>query len=131
MTTNEDRNIDRQVVSDFGREWQAFDYSSAETEESLDAQFAAYIAPIDLKRYSDSTAVAADFGAGSGRWTARFAPYFRTIYAVEPSGGASEVLRKKFEHEPRVKILQESVGANSIPDRISTYNLESQIHRTV
>ena len=116
MTTNDDRNIDRKVVSDFGREWKSFDYSSAETEESLAAQFQAYIAPIDLKRFSSSSAVAADFGAGSGRWTARFAPYFKTIYAVEPSDGASEVLRKKFEQEPRVKVLQESVGANSIPD---------------
>jgi len=116
LPTNEDRNIDRQVVSDFGREWKSFDYASAETEESLDAQFQAYIAPTDLKRYSDSTAVASDFGAGSGRWTARFAPYFKTIYAVEPSDEASEVLRKKFKDEPRVKVLQESVGANSIPD---------------
>ena len=116
MATNEDRNIDRQVVSDFGREWKSFDYSSAETEESLDTQFLAYIAPIDLKRFSNLSAIAADFGAGSGRWSIRFAPYFKSIYAVEPSDGASEVLRKKFEQEVRVKVLQESVGANSIPD---------------
>ncbi len=116
MTTNNDRNINRQVVSDFGREWKAFDYSSTETKESLDVQFQAYIGPIDLKRFSSSSAIAADFGAGSGRWTLRFTPYFKTIYAVEPSDGASEVLRKKFKHESRVKVLQESVGANSIPD---------------
>lgn len=116
MTTNDDQNIDRQVVSDFGREWKAFDYSSAETEESLDLQFQAYVAPIDLKRFSNSSSIAADFGAGSGRWTSRFSPYFKIIYAVEPSDGASKVLRAKFKDEARVKILQESVGANSIPN---------------
>ncbi len=124
MTTNNDRNndrnidrnIDRRVVSDFGREWKAYDYSSAETEESLELQFQAYINPIDLKRFSSSSSIAADFGAGSGRWTSRFSPYFKTIYAVEPSDGAVKVLEEKFKDEARVKILQESVGANSIPD---------------
>lgn len=116
MSKNDDQNIDRKVVSDFGREWKAFDYSSAENEESLDAQFQAYIAPIDLQRFSSSASIAADFGAGSGRWTSRFAPYFKTIYAVEPSDGAAEVLREKFKGEPRVSVLQESVGANSIPE---------------
>ncbi len=42
-------------------------------------------------------------------------PYFCLVYALEPSDGASKVLTKKFVNEKRVKILQETVGMNSIP----------------
>jgi len=59
--------------------------------------------------------VAADFGAGSGRWASRLLPYFSLVYALEPSDGATRVLKKKFSKESRMKILQETVGANSIP----------------
>jgi len=59
--------------------------------------------------------VAADFGAGSGRWASRLLPYFSLVYALEPSDGAKKVLKSKFRNETRMKILQETVGANSIP----------------
>jgi SAM-dependent methyltransferase len=59
--------------------------------------------------------VAADFGAGSGRWASRLLPYFSLLYALEPSDGASKVLKNKFLKESRMKILQETVGVNSIP----------------
>jgi SAM-dependent methyltransferase len=59
--------------------------------------------------------VAADFGAGSGRWASRLLPYFSLVYALEPSNGATKVLKKKFSKESRMKIIQETVGVNSIP----------------
>jgi SAM-dependent methyltransferase len=61
--------------------------------------------------------VAADFGAGSGRWASRLLPHFSLVYALEPSGGANKVLTNKFSKESRMTILQETVGANSIPAR--------------
>ena len=42
-------------------------------------------------------------------------PHFSLVYALEPSDGANKVLEKKFLKEPHMKILQETVGANSIP----------------
>lgn len=75
----------------------------------------AYYAPIDLAAFNPSTSIAADFGSGSGRWSSRLAPYFSLVYALEPSGGASTVLRKKFVGDPKVVVLQETVGVNSIP----------------
>ena len=110
-----DENLDQEVINSFGHEWAAFDYSATETNEALDAQFHAYCEPIDLSQFHPETSVAADFGAGSGRWTSRLLPYFCLVYALEPSDGASNVLTKKFVHEKRVKILQETVGMNSIP----------------
>jgi SAM-dependent methyltransferase len=110
-----DENLDQEVINSFGHEWAAFDYSEAQTNEALDAQFLAYCEPIDLSQFNPETSLAADFGAGSGRWTSRLLPYFSQVYALEPSDGANKVLTKKFLNESRVKILQETVGMNSIP----------------
>ena len=110
-----DENLDQEVINSFGHEWAAFDYSEAQTNEALDAQFLAYCEPIDLSQFNPETSIAADFGAGSGRWTSRLLPYFSQVYALEPSDGANKVLTKKFVNESRVKILQETVGMNSIP----------------
>ena len=112
---DKDQNLDQEVINSFGHEWAAFDYSGTETDEALNAQFLAYSSPIDLGQFNSRTSVAADFGAGSGRWTSQLLPNFSTVYALEPSDSASTVLKNKFADEPRVKILQETVGANSIP----------------
>jgi SAM-dependent methyltransferase len=110
-----DQNLDQEVINSFGLEWAAFDYSESESDEALDQQFLAYCAPVNLDQFNADSAIAADFGAGSGRWAARLLPYFSIIYALEPSDGANQVLRNKFKNETRIKILQETVGANSIP----------------
>jgi SAM-dependent methyltransferase len=110
-----DQNLDQQVIDSFGHEWAAFDYAESETDEALDSQFLAYCTPIDLTQFNSKSSVAADFGAGSGRWASRLLPYFSLVYALEPSDGATKVLKKKFSKESRMKILQETVGANSIP----------------
>ena len=111
-----DENLDQGVIDSFGHEWAAFDYTETETAQALDAQFLAYCAPIDLGQFDPAKAVAADFGAGSGRWSSRLAPYFSLVYALEPSDGASTVLKKKFADDDTIKVLQKTVGANSIAD---------------
>jgi len=111
----EDKNLSQEVIDSFGNEWAAFSYAENESSGALDAQFAAYCSPIDLREFNPNTSVAADFGAGSGRWTSRLLPYFSSIYALEPSEGAYKVLMKKFVAEPRIVVLKETVGHNSIP----------------
>jgi SAM-dependent methyltransferase len=110
-----DENLDQGVIDSFGHEWAAFDYGETDTSEALDAQFRAYCTPLDLKQFDPKKSIAGDFGAGSGRWAARLIPYFSLIYALEPSDGASKVLKSKFSGEAKISVLQETVGANSIP----------------
>jgi SAM-dependent methyltransferase len=110
-----DENLDQGVIDSFGHEWAIFDYGQTESTEALDAQFVAYCAPIDLSYFDPKNSIAADFGAGSGRWAARLVPYFSLVYALEPSDGASKVLQNKFSDQVKIKVLQETVGANSIP----------------
>ena len=110
-----DENLDQGVIDSFGHEWAAFDYGETDTSEALDAQFRAYCIPLDLNQFDPKKSIAGDFGAGSGRWAGRLIPYFSLIYALEPSDGASRVLKNKFSHEAKIAVLQETVGANSIP----------------
>ena len=110
-----DQNLDQQVIDSFGHEWAAFNYAEGETDDALDSQFLAYCTPIDLTQFNSKSSVAADFGAGSGRWASRLLPHFSLVYALEPSDGANKVLKNKFSKESRMTILQETVGANSIP----------------
>ena len=110
-----DENLDQGVIDSFGHEWATFDYGETDTSEALDAQFQAYCTPLDLKQFDPKESIAGDFGAGSGRWAARLTPYFSLVYALEPSDGASTVLKNKFTGEAKITVLQETVGANSIP----------------
>ena len=112
---DKDENLDQGVIDGFGHEWAAFDYAESETTEALDAQFVAYCAPLNLAQFDPANSVAGDFGAGSGRWSSRLAPYFSLVYALEPSDGASKVLKNKFADDAKIVVLKETVGVNSIP----------------
>lgn len=112
---SKDENLNQEVINSFGHEWAAFDYAETLSDDALDSQFQAYSTPINFRQFNPKLSIAADFGAGSGRWTTRLLPFFSLVYALEPSDGAIRVLNKKFVDEPRVQILQETVGANSIP----------------
>ena len=110
-----DQNLDQGVIDSFGHEWATFDYGETDTSEALDAQFRAYCTPLDLNQFDPKKSIAGDFGAGSGRWASRLIPHFSLVYALEPSNGASTVLKNKFSGEAKITVLQETVGANSIP----------------
>ena len=110
-----DENLDQGVIDSFGHEWATYNYGETETSEALDAQFMAYCAPIDLTQFNPKTSLAGDFGAGSGRWSSRLSPHFSLVYALEPSDGANSVLKNKFLNDPKIVVLQETVGSNSIP----------------
>jgi SAM-dependent methyltransferase len=117
MTSNKkDHNLDQEVINGFGHEWATFDYSDNKSDVALKEQFLAYVAPIDLNAFNKSYSVAADFGAGSGRWTSRLLPHFSKIYALEPSDGGFKVLLRKFANEEQIHILKQTVGDNSIPE---------------
>jgi SAM-dependent methyltransferase len=111
-----DENLDQKVIDGFGHEWSSFDYTESQSSEALHLQFAAYCSPLDLSKFDSSKSVVADFGAGSGRWSSRLLSNFLKVYALEPSDGAYSVLLKKFKVEPRVIVLKETVGSNSIPE---------------
>jgi SAM-dependent methyltransferase len=109
-------NIDDEVVDHFGREWAKYNYLNGIASEALDKQFMAYTSPIDLEEFDSESSVAADFGAGSGRWAERLVPFFHKIYALEPSVEAVQVMNEKFLQDSKVQVLHEDIEKNSISE---------------
>ena len=109
-------NIDNEVVDHFGREWAKYNYLNGIASEALDRQFMAYTRPINLAEFEPESSVAADFGAGSGRWAERLVPFFHKIYALDPGAAAVQVMNEKFSKNSKVQILHEDVERNSISE---------------
>jgi len=109
-------NIDDEVVDHFGKEWTKYNYLNGVASEALDRQFMAYTSPIDLEEFDKLSSVAADFGAGSGRWAERLAPFFLKVYALDPSLAAVQVMREKFFMNSKVQVLNEDIEKNSISE---------------
>jgi SAM-dependent methyltransferase len=109
-------NIDHEVVDHFGREWAKYNYLNGIASEALDKQFMAYTSPIDFEEFDIESSVAADFGAGSGRWAERLVPFFHKIYALEPSVEAVQVMNEKFLQDSKVQVLHEDIEKNSISE---------------
>jgi SAM-dependent methyltransferase len=109
-------NIDNGVVDQFGREWAKYNYLGGIASSALDEQFASYTSPLNFDEFNNETSIAADFGAGSGRWTERLEPFFKRVYAVEPSAAAIKVMEEKFSSMPKIEILHENVEVNSISE---------------
>ena len=109
-------NLDGKVVRDFGEEWEKFDFLNEVDLASLRNQFQNYIKPIPKEVFSSRELIAADFGAGTGRWSYFLKDFCKKLYVLEPSEKAFYVSQKRFHQEPKVVLLNESVEQNSIPD---------------
>ena len=112
---NDNVNRDEKTISHFGEEWQRFNYSGRDgLAEDLDYQYKLYTQPLS-RNILGTNCVAADFGAGSGRWAERLLPDVGQLYLVEPSLNAFKVLESKFENSEKVILLNESINKCSIP----------------
>lgn len=113
MDSNE--NIDSQVISDFGDEWATYNYEKSELTKELKLQFEMYSSLVNFQEFNPLESVAADFGAGTGRWAEFVLGNFKKIYLVEPSQGAFEVLTKKFKSESHISLENSTISDSAIP----------------
>ena len=113
MDSNE--NIDSQVISDFGDEWAAYNYEKSELSKELKLQFEMYSSLVNFQGFNPLESVAADFGAGTGRWAEFVLDNFKKIYLVEPSRGAFAVLTKKFKSKSHVSLENSTISDSAIP----------------
>lgn len=112
---NDPVNRDEKTISHFGEEWQRFNYSDrSNLTVDLDYQYKLYTQPLS-RNVLGVNSVAADFGAGSGRWAERLLPEVGQLYLIEPSLNAFKVLESKFENSQKVILLNESIDKCSIP----------------
>src|SRR5258705_2398543 len=87
------KNIDEQVVSDFGKEWSQFDQSGAPLDE-LKRNFEEYFSLFPWNRLPQQ-AEGFDLGCGSGRWAFFCAPRVGKLHCIDPAQAAIEVAKRK------------------------------------
>jgi SAM-dependent methyltransferase len=110
-------NLDNKVVRDFGEEWEKFNFLDNDELSRLRDQFRKYLTPLPQELLSNNNLVAADFGAGTGRWSYFIKEYCKQLYVLEPSPKAFSVCQKRFIHDKKIKLYMEPVEHNSIPDQ--------------
>ena len=76
------KNINQEVVNDFGKEWDKYDQSKLNLK--LEEAYLQYFHLLPEK-YLNSNATGFDAGCGSGRWAKFVAPKVRSLYCFDPS----------------------------------------------
>ena len=107
MNKDDFNNMDTQVVSDFGYEWEEFDQSKLNKQEQL-SWFNAYFSIFPWESLPQD-AVGFDAGCGSGRWAALVAPRVKHLHCVDPSS-AIDVARRNLQQASNVSFHQASVS---------------------
>jgi ubiquinone/menaquinone biosynthesis C-methylase UbiE len=112
--TENDKNIDEQVVKDFGSEWSRFDQSklSSSDHQKLFANYFLLFPWADLPQ----GAVGADIGCGSGRWAVLAAPKVGHLHLVDPSQAALQVTRQNLAHQANTTFHHASVDSLPFED---------------
>ena len=82
------KNIDQQVVNDFGKEWDRFNHFEIDNT-SLQASFESYFSMFPFEALPKS-AEGFDMGCGSGRWAKFVAPMIHKLNCIDPSELALE-----------------------------------------
>lgn len=85
-------NVDRQVVDDFGREWQRFDQRGA-TPTELQQQFERYFSIFPWEQLPPD-ARGFDLGCGSGRWARFVAERVGALACIDASSEALSVAQR-------------------------------------
>ena len=111
-----EEKIDSQVISDFGDEWSTYNYEKGEFSKELKLQFEMYSNLLNFQEFNPLESIAADFGAGTGRWAEFILDNFKKVYLVEPSQGAFEVLTKKFKSKSHISLENSTISESTIPN---------------
>ena len=107
-------NIDEKVVSDFGREWAAFDQSDV-PEQELQSLFQQYFSLFPFEAIS-AQAQGFDLGCGSGRWARFVAPKIGTLHCIDPSEQALNVARKNLSEHKNCHFYHAAVSELPLQD---------------
>lgn len=106
-------NVDRDVVTDFGKQWSKFDQSGL-SESERQPLFDEYFAIFPWDQLGPE-AVGFDLGCGSGRWAVAVAPRVGHLHCVDPSA-AIEVAKRNLKDAPNCSFHRATVDAMPLAD---------------
>jgi SAM-dependent methyltransferase len=107
--------MDPATVSGFGYEWKTFDQKYADPSE-LKKIFEQYFSIFPWESMSVESAVAADFGCGSGRWAIFLAPKVKHLHLIDASVEALAVARQNLKDVTNVSYHLGSIEQSSVDD---------------
>lgn len=90
------KNIDEKVVSDFGKEWKAFNHHTM-NNLSLQSSFDSYFSIFPFHDLP-SNAKGFDMGCGSGRWAKFVSPTVGSLHCIDPSDEALNQARNNLSN---------------------------------
>jgi ubiquinone/menaquinone biosynthesis C-methylase UbiE len=108
------RNVDPDVVRDFGREWDQFDQSRLDPVE-LARSFEEYFGLFPWDRLAPD-ARGFDLGCGSGRWALLVAPRVGELHCIDPSAAALDVARRNLHSHGNCRFHLAGVDQIPLPD---------------
>lgn len=108
------RNADRQVVEDFGKEWERFDQQGVKDSE-LREQFDRYFSVFPWDRIPRE-ARGFDLGCGSGRWAHFVAERVGELVCIDASDAALAVAKRNLSDRQNCAFYVASVEAIPLPD---------------
>ena len=102
---HKDNNVDWEVVSDFGDEWEEFQFNKDNSDILLKAwqQYFNIFPWNDISKNSNGF----DMGCGTGRWAQFVAPKVGKLSCIDPSS-AIEVAKKNLSHFDNIDYLKET-----------------------
>ena len=110
---NKDNNIDEKVVSDFGKEWQAFNHQNIDYA-SLESAFNSYFNFFPFEDLEKSEGF--DMGCGSGRWAQFVSPKVGFLNCIDPSQAALEQAKLNMRDAKNCSLECAGVDNNSLQD---------------
>jgi SAM-dependent methyltransferase len=112
---NKQENLDIEVVKDFGKEWNKFNFKGNHHNQELKEIFSEYFAVFPFDKINSSSE-GFDMGCGSGRWAKFVSPRVAKLNCIDPSLEALEVAKKNLEECSNVTFMNESVSSCTLKD---------------
>ncbi len=113
MKDSNNKNIDDQVVADFGREWKHFNHKHLD-DSLLDQSFKDYFNIFPIDKLSDSEGF--DMGCGSGRWAKFIAPKVKFLHCIDASNEALDQAKSNLNNFNNCDFECSSVDFSRLPD---------------
>jgi ubiquinone/menaquinone biosynthesis C-methylase UbiE len=113
MKDSNNKNIDEQVVADFGREWKHFNHKHLD-DSVLNQSFRDYFNIFPIDKLSDSEGF--DMGCGSGRWAKYVAPKVKFLHCIDASNEALDQAKSNLNNYNNCDFECSSVDFSMLPD---------------
>ena len=111
---NKNKNLDKKVVSDFGREWSKFNHNELDSD-SLRSSFESYFSIFPFNKLPHN-AEGFDMGCGSGRWAKFIAPITHRLNCIDPSELALVQARQNLSIYSNCSFECANASENSLKD---------------